>query len=154
MKLAGFAGCPADACEEIKVCMAARHIIMHIIAPLRFVTVKSSQHNLPHFQTDQQLHQEIEDRELLERLKEEISGREIIVIAPGHSIVSEKARVKEYIEENHPVVFTANFSPEEYDKCCSSALSAGQYHIFDPNSMSCKETSGIPSAELRYPFVF
>lgn len=68
---------------------------------------------------------EIEDRELLERLKEEISGREIIVIAPGHSIVSEKARVKEYIEENHPVVFTANFSPEEYDKdyiFCSNAM--------------------------------
>ena len=39
--------------------------------------------------------------------------------------VSEKARVKEYIEENHPVVFTANFSPEEYDKdyiFCSNAM--------------------------------
>lgn len=68
---------------------------------------------------------EIEDGPLTGKLKEELSGREVLIIAPGHSIVSDRAVIEEYIAENHPVVFTANFSPEEYDKdyiFCSNAM--------------------------------
>lgn len=68
---------------------------------------------------------ETDDRELLESLKEKLSGREILVIAPGHSIISGQDKIKEYINEKQPVIITANFSPEEYEKdyiFCSNAM--------------------------------
>jgi len=68
---------------------------------------------------------EIEDAVLIERLKKEFSGREILIIAPGHSIATQKDKIEAYIKKYHPVVFSANFSPEEYDKdyiFCSNAM--------------------------------
>lgn len=68
---------------------------------------------------------EIEDSALRGRLKGELSGKEILVIAPGHSIVSDRERIENYIAAKHPVVVTANFSPEEYEKdyiFCSNAM--------------------------------
>lgn len=68
---------------------------------------------------------EIDDEELTKQLKEQLAGRKILVIAPGHSIISERNKIEKYIEENHPIVFTANFSPVEYHKdyiFCSNAM--------------------------------
>lgn len=68
---------------------------------------------------------EIEDKVLTERLKSRLEGREILVIAPGYSIVSDREKIENFITEHHPVVFTANFSPEEYEKdyiFCSNAM--------------------------------
>ena len=68
---------------------------------------------------------EIEDGELTERLRGRLAGKEILVIAPGHSIVSDKDKIEAYIAAKHPIVFTANFSPEEYEKdyiFCSNAM--------------------------------
>lgn len=68
---------------------------------------------------------EIEDGELTERLRGRLAGKEILVIAPGHSIVSDRDKIEAYIAAKHPIVFTANFSPEEYEKdyiFCSNAM--------------------------------
>lgn len=68
---------------------------------------------------------EIEDGELTERLRGRLAGKEILVIAPGYSIVSDRNKIEAYITARHPIVFTANFSPEEYEKdyiFCSNAM--------------------------------
>lgn len=68
---------------------------------------------------------EIEDGALIDKLKGQLSGKEILVIAPGYSIVSNRDKINSYISGEHPVVFTANFSPEEYEKdyiFCSNAM--------------------------------
>lgn len=68
---------------------------------------------------------ETDDEELIKQLKEQLAGREVLVIAPGHSIVSDRDKIEGYAAEKHPIVITANFSPEEYDKdyiFCSNAM--------------------------------
>lgn len=68
---------------------------------------------------------EIEDEVLIESLKEKLAGRKILVLAPGSSIVSQKKQIQDFITKESPVVFAANFSPEDYDKdyiFCSNAM--------------------------------
>lgn len=57
---------------------------------------------------------EIDDTELLNKLKSEFKDRDILIIAPGSSIVSEKDRIDAYIKAKNPIVISANFIPEKY----------------------------------------
>lgn len=67
----------------------------------------------------------INDEQLIERLKGALTGAKVLILAPGYSIVSEKENIREFIEKEKPVVFAANFAPEEYRKdyiFCSNAV--------------------------------
>ena len=57
---------------------------------------------------------EVDDKELLDRLKSEWSEREVLILAPGASIVEQKGLVDRFIAEKNPVVISANFIPETY----------------------------------------
>ena len=57
---------------------------------------------------------EVDDQEIREELQRVIAGRPVLILAPGHSIIEEKDRITQFIQEKKPVVFTANFAPEEY----------------------------------------
>lgn len=57
---------------------------------------------------------EVDDRALCRELQEQISGREILILAPGHSLVVQEQKISEYIRRNRPVVFAANFVPQQY----------------------------------------
>lgn len=56
----------------------------------------------------------IQDHEERESLKAELAGKEVLVIAPGSSIVAFRDRINEYITGNHPVVISVNFIPEDF----------------------------------------
>lgn len=61
---------------------------------------------------------DIEDGRELEMLRSVLSGRPVLVIAPGTSAVREKERVQECIREKHPVIISVNFQagicPSDY----------------------------------------
>ncbi len=50
-----------------------------------------------------------------EKLKQKFSGKEILIIAPGNSIVSERTKVQEFISEKKPGIISVNFVPEDYN---------------------------------------
>lgn len=67
----------------------------------------------------------IEDGQLVERLKGRITGRKVLVLAPGSTIMKEKDRIKDWINKEEPIVISANFAPEEYEQdyvFCSNAM--------------------------------
>lgn len=67
----------------------------------------------------------IEDRELVEQLKKDLSGKKILILAPGPSIAEKKKEIQDFIDRENPVVFAANFSPDAYTEdyvFCSNAM--------------------------------
>ena len=69
--------------------------------------------------------QEIEDKELTERLKEKLSGKKVLILAPGSTIIDEKEKIHKFIQEEKPVIISANFNPEGYK----------QHYVFCSNAM-------------------
>lgn len=68
---------------------------------------------------------EIEDQELVEQLKKALSGKKILILAPGPSIAEKKKEIQDFIDKENPVVFAANFSPDVYKEdyvFCSNAM--------------------------------
>jgi 4-hydroxy 2-oxovalerate aldolase len=57
-------------------------------------------------------HKKSSRKDDLQQLKLELSERDIIVIAPGKSITIEQASIKNYIQNNSPLVISANFIPQ------------------------------------------
>ena len=58
---------------------------------------------------------EINDTHALENLKNNISNREVLIIAPGKSINLYKDKILSYIKEKKPYVISINFRPEAFD---------------------------------------
>ena len=56
----------------------------------------------------------INDDETIEKLKEITKNREILMLAPGTSILKEKSKIKKYISENKPLVIGVNAICTEY----------------------------------------
>ncbi|MCI8287973.1 MAG: hypothetical protein HFH89_10025 [Lachnospiraceae bacterium] len=55
--------------------------------------------------------QDYSDREKLEKI---LQNRDILIIAPGSSIVNYSDKIKGYIGKKNPIVISVNFIPEEY----------------------------------------
>lgn len=68
---------------------------------------------------------EIQDEALIEKLKENLSGKKVLILAPGSSIIDEKETIKAFIDKEAPIVISANFKSEEYRQdyvFCSNAM--------------------------------
>ncbi len=63
-----------------------------------------------------QLHQKnfIDDREACDNLRKQIEGKEILIVAPGKSIVREREKIDRFIDEKKPVIFGVNVAPEGF----------------------------------------
>ena len=57
---------------------------------------------------------EVDDSEIIDRLKSELASRSILILAPGESISKQKDKVIEFIEQEKPIVVSTNFVPTEY----------------------------------------
>ncbi len=71
---------------------------------------------------------EVNDKELLESLKEEWEGREVLILAPGASIINQKEQIERFVKEKNPIIVSANFVPELYKQdyaFCSNAMRYG-----------------------------
>ena len=56
----------------------------------------------------------IDDTNDLHRIEHGIKGRNILVLAPGHSLETEKETINRFIGENRPIVISVNFYSEQY----------------------------------------
>lgn len=74
---------------------------------------------------------EVDDGELVKRLKSEWKNRTILVLAPGSSIVEEKKRIDEFISEEDPVIISANFIPESYQQDYAFFSNAMRYSAIE-----------------------
>ena len=58
---------------------------------------------------------EIDDSSVMEELKDQISGRNILVLAPGSSITHNIELIKEIANKNDCIVISVSFVPNEFD---------------------------------------
>ena len=68
---------------------------------------------------------EVDDAKLRRQLKEKWSGRKILILAPGASLLEAKEKIGIFIQEKNPVVIAANFLPEQFPVdyvFCSNAM--------------------------------
>ena len=68
---------------------------------------------------------EVDDLQLRQRLQQEWRGRPLLILAPGSSIVSQKDKIHAFMEEQKPIVVSANFASGEYAQdyvFCSNAM--------------------------------
>ena len=52
---------------------------------------------------------EVDDKDDIESLKKELSGKSILLIGPGKSIINNKSKIETFIKENSPVAISVNF---------------------------------------------
>ncbi|WP_373266126.1 aldolase catalytic domain-containing protein [Hungatella hathewayi] len=73
----------------------------------------------------------IDDREVLERLKPRFQGRSVLLLVPGHTLLTQHCAVKRFIDEERPVVMTVGFEAEAF--VCD--------YIFYANERRCKKVT-------------
>ena len=53
----------------------------------------------------------ISDTAALENLKKQLQSKDVLLVAPGGSIIDESHRILDFIEKEHPIVISVNFQP-------------------------------------------
>ena len=71
-------------------------------------------HLIEHLYQKYQSHA-VNDMEVIDRLRQKMDGRKILILAPGKSIVTYHDQVQSCIEEEKPLVISVNFVPHEYE---------------------------------------
>ncbi len=56
----------------------------------------------------------VDDSKTVEYMKNILSGKKILILAPGKSLKEEKERVDNFIERENPFIISLNFIPEQY----------------------------------------
>ncbi len=56
----------------------------------------------------------IEDQAVIDGLRRQMEGRKVLVLAPGHSIVTHEEMVQAFIEKEQPLIISVNFVPHQY----------------------------------------
>ncbi len=79
---------------------------------------------------------EVDDKELINKLKKQWENREILILAPGTSIADQKDKLDRFISEQNPVIISANFIPESYKQDYTFYSNAMRYSaIEDKNNI-------------------
>lgn len=67
---------------------------------------------------------EINDDNVLKKIKKEWMGKKILILAPGTSILHQEDKIKDFLIKEKPVAIAANFLPErlaaDYVFCCNA----------------------------------
>lgn len=59
--------------------------------------------------------EECDDSDSYKNLNNDLAGKAILVIGPGNSIITEKKKIDNYINQNKPLIISINFLPKDYE---------------------------------------
>lgn len=89
----------------------------------------------------------IDDRETIENLEKELTGKNILLMGPGKTLEQNRDQIEEYIKTSHPVVIALNFVPEFYSCDYVFSCHMRRYkHIQDHNNIKKIVTSNLREA--------
>jgi Isopropylmalate/homocitrate/citramalate synthases len=55
---------------------------------------------------------DVDDKEEIEKLHNELNNKQILIIAPGRNIITYKKKIQEFIQKNKPYIIATNFLPD------------------------------------------
>lgn len=92
----------------------------------------------------------IDDSVDREKLKKELCGRRVLILAPGSSIVTYEERIKEYIKSKNPIVIGVNFIPDVFH--IDFAFFSNNKRFSKIENVSCKTivTSNLTEGRIDY----
>lgn len=73
----------------------------------------------------------VDDSELLISLQKKLSGRKVLILAPGASILKQKKEIERFIKKEKPIVISANFVPVDYHQDYIFVSNAMRYGALD-----------------------
>lgn len=82
----------------------------------------------------------IDDKSELERLKKELGGKSILIVAPGKSITEENETIREYISEIKPVVISVNF---DFENIPTDYVFISNIKRYTANKTNFKESTSL-----------
>lgn len=95
----------------------------------------------------------IDDREAVESLEKELTGKNILLLGPGKTLEQDRKKIEEYIMTENPVVIALNFVPEFYDCDYVFSCHMRRYkHIQDNDKVKKIVTSNLREA-LNYDYM-
>lgn len=77
---------------------------------------------------------EVDDGQLLSRLKREWKNHTILILAPGSSIAEQKEKIDKFIETENPVIIAANFLPDTYKESYAFFSNAMRFSAIEDKS--------------------
>lgn len=84
-----------------------------------------------------------DDHEDVDKLEKFLNNKNIIVIAPGASIVREKEKIDEFIKHNEPVIISVNFNSEHFDTDFIFSSNIRRYSRLENKSVKKIITSNV-----------
>lgn len=92
----------------------------------------------------------IDDTVSRERLREEVRGRKILVMAPGNTVATHRDEIMRFICEHDPLVFTVNFIPEDYPVSFAFFANNRRFEAFANHSCKLVVTSNLSEKRADY----
>jgi len=101
----------------------------------------------------------VNDTEAYAGLAAKIKDKNILILAPGPSLVKQEKKIQDYIAKNKPVVFAINLVPETYKPNYVFVSNSRRYNqliydLLERNSAKLIVTSNITSADKAPKIVF
>jgi 4-hydroxy 2-oxovalerate aldolase len=93
---------------------------------------------------------QIDDSADRSRLAAELQGRDILILAPGGTLVTYKNTINDYIAGQNVVVIAVNFVPEDYKADYAFFGNARRYQTFSNSSCKSIVTSNIQENGADY----
>ena len=85
----------------------------------------------------------IDDTLILEKLKKQLSGKNILLMAPGKTLSSEEDKINSFIAKEKPFVISLNFIPKDYDIDVAFVSNLKRFSSLDNSQKQLLVTSNI-----------
>lgn len=92
----------------------------------------------------------IDDNDDRAKLKQELKGKNILLLAPGATITTHKDEISQYINKKKPMVISVNFIPVNYDCDYVFFSNNKRFSKIDRFSLKVIATSNLPSKMVDY----
>lgn len=125
--------------------------IRYILNKIGAIPRKSYDYDLLEKTYIEYLQSDINDSTAMNTLSENFAGKKVLLLVPGHSVVTEKENIKKYIKEEDPVVISINFVPDDISLDFAYMSNNRRYSNWKNNSDFIKQKKIIASNIKREP---
>lgn len=109
---------------------------------------------------DEYMQDACDDRQSKEAFREEIAGRNLLIVGPGKNIVLQKNKVGQFIKKCDPYVIAINYIPEGIVPDCIFITKLSRYHdmtlgLKKPENREIKllATTNVESRNMKFDYV-
>lgn len=99
---------------------------------------------------DQYKNNKIDDLEARMNLRRILANKEVLIIAPGHSIKEKEDMIQEYINKKNPIIISVNFIPDNYKVNYAFFSNNKRYEMKDSYDCELIVTSNILDNNVAY----